>query len=293
MASNLVMMLLARWAVLEFMGGGGGDSGPDPYEQRKQRLAQSEAEVNRIFGMEGATNDERLAQQRAEYVAANSGKKLISPQVGQPLWQPAAGLSVQPSPNFKPAAYGPANPNVESEADTYIAGLRAKGPSQFTPEWYDLRRNEMVATQTPELERQYRDRSQKESLWAWGKGLGQSTVAGKSAGALQRALEQARAKVLSDADSYVNELRGKVATARNNAIQMGGDSDPGSAARMAGQQADLLSAPAPYSAPADFFGGLVTPAAMGVQAAIQRTPQSEKSSLLSIPSFGKGVVSIG
>lgn len=274
------LLELFQWYAPAFGGGGGGNSGPDPYAQRLQRLQQSEKQVNDVFGRYGETSDQRLDRLRSSYI---SGK--ATPVGPLPIGRGAAQWTAKQ----KAAADGA--PQLNADADAYIAGERAKGPGQFTSEWYEGQRSKFMDAQMPDLERQYRDRSQKETLWAWDKGLGQSTEAGKSSGALQRTLDQARSKVIGNADNYVNELRGKVETARNNAIMMGGDSDVGSSARFAGQQADLLSRPAPFSPVGDFFSGLITPAAMAVQAQMIRSSGRDASSLLSFGGTGgKGAV---
>lgn len=298
---------LMAWLAPSFIGGGGGGGGspgPDPYESRKKRLAESETQVNRIFGVPGETQEQRLARLRDEFITSRLPVSAPVPRGVSP-YLPSTGVTVQRNPAYGEAmrtsldaerARAAALPALNTEADSYIAAERARGPGQFTPEWYEGQRTKFVDAQMPELDRQYRDRSQKETLWAWGRGLGQSTEAGKSAGALQRALEQSRAKVLAEADSYVNELRGKVETARNNAITMGGDSDPGSAARFAGQQAELLSKPAPFSVPADFFSNLSTPAALAMQAGFIRGQQPSRTdpSLLSIGrTTGNAIRSVG
>lgn len=284
-------------------GGGGGASGPDPYEERKTRLKQSEQEVGRIFGFDNETTDQRLGRIRKEWVTANRGPvgRAANPNNIRPTNFYNHGLTQTINPDYLNAlknnqasldAAAEARPELQSRADEFITAEKAKGPARFSPEWYESQRKQFIDYQTPDLERQFRDRQQKETLAAWGQGLGQSSEMGKSAALLQKALDDARGKIVQDADSYVGDLRGKVSTAKNNAIQMGGDSDVASASRIAGQQAETLSRPAQFSAPAQFFSSLATPFSYGAEAGIKRGGAGSTTNGPSLwaPSGSKNVV---
>lgn len=146
--------------------------------------------------------------------------------------------------------------------------------TQFTPEFFDARKQGYLDYATPQLEDQFSKAKEQLTFALARSGTNDSSIrAGKEA-ELKQKYDLNRQQIADSALSYSGQARNSVEDARNNLIStLNASGDAEGAANGALSRASALSTPPSYSALGDLFAGFTS--ALGTQAAAERaTAQS-------------------
>ena len=130
--------------------------------------------------------------------------------------------------------------------------------SGFNDDYYNQYRDAYTANYEPQLEDQYRRAYERATLGLAGSGnLNSSAGAGVLAD-LTRELARQRTQVANNAQSAVNDLRGRVEQSRQSLYdQNRASADPSATATLAGAQAESLRAPQTFSPLGNVFADLL------------------------------------
>lgn len=165
--------------------------------------------------------------------------------------------------------------------------------AQFDEPFYEGRKQAYINFYEPEFERQKKAAHDKLVASLATRNLLASSQGAKEESDFARESDSVWGDILSGANTFDQQGRSQIASAKANLYGMAGNTDDAVLDKLTGEQVALSSAAPQFSSVGQLFANLSTPAAMGISTQGGTNPTSAVAGTVAPRKSGKAVYSIG